>query len=144
LQTDYRDRKSWEKTKGGSYISKKPHPSRFIVCPTYNRIGGGDCWKLIDLVTKETDYRRSFTDCRQSAFAMANAVCRRSPEDYHIGMTAYTASGDRVRIDYFDRNGYRCKYTYLNGEEKGKQGYIAEVNWLLIRKEPDRTGIDLL
>lgn len=64
---DYKDRKAWQRRKDGSYCSCDGSRPRFTVYPVYNRIYGGDCWKLTDSITGETDFRKTFTDCRTSA-----------------------------------------------------------------------------
>ena len=54
------------------------------------------------------------------------------PEEYHVGDIAYTLSGDKVQITAIGDQGYCCHFVYVDGERKGKAGYIAEVNWLFV------------
>ena len=62
---------------------------------------------------------------------------RKVKAKYSAGMQAYTSSRQRVVIDSIGDGGYRCRYTYLTGEQKEKQGYIAEVGWLYTKKEKE-------
>lgn len=141
---NYRQRKSWHRQKDGSYISYSGPDIRFTCYKAYDRTYGGDCWKVRDRVTGDTEYGRTFAECRNSAAHMAYVTAQRTPEEYAVGMTAYTWSGSKVRIDSIGEKGYNCWFTHLSGDLKSKKDYIDEVNHLYIRKTPEPGDMSLL
>lgn len=140
----YRQRKFWHRQKDGSYISYSGPEIRFTCYKAYDRTYGGDCWKVRDRVTGDKEYGRTFAECRNSAAHMAYVTAQRTPEEYAVGMTAYTWSGSRVRIDSIGEKGCHCWFTYLSGDHKSKKDYIDEVNHLYIRKTPEPGDMSLL
>ena len=115
----YRQRKSWHRQKDGSYISYSGPEMRFTCYKAYDRTYGGDCWKVRDRVTGDTEYGRTFAECRNSAAHMADMTRQEDPDKYRIGMTAYMYNGDVVRIDmighYEGYEEYECQFTWLSG-----------------------------
>ena len=127
----YSERKAWHRRKNGTYTAYSGPVTRFVIQKDEDR------WHVIDKITGEEESGRTFTECRMHAERMAREVSEGIPEDYAVGMTAYTCFGEKVRIDSIGKKGYDCYFTYLL---TGKKDYIDEVNHLYIRR---RTHINL-
>lgn len=145
MDIDYRQRRSWTRQKDGSY---KTSDRRFMSYKAYNRVYGGDCWKVRDRVTEDVEYGRTFTECRNSAATMAYMTAQGRPDEYRVGMTAYMYDGSVVKIDAIGHDegydDYDCQFTWISGKNKGEPGYIGNVCLLYIRKKPGPGNMELL
>lgn len=110
------------------------HPERFVIRKPY--IDGGT-WLLRDMVSGEERECGSFAECGKAADRLAKITSRRRRSEYRPLTEAYTAYGDRVRIERIEP-GSVC-YRHLDGKYRGLCGYADSPCELYLRTD-DKKG----